>query len=65
MWDRVGRHLSGAMEMINQLNETVAVDNPDKELIVEFPRWTDIKEKGLGAFLHDPAKADPKKVFLN
>ena len=64
MWDRVGRHLSGALEMINQMNDFLT-DEPEKELLVEFPRHPDLKEKGLGAFLHDPATADPKKVFLN
>mgnify|MGYP001009012049 FL=1 len=64
MWDRVGRHLSGALEMINQMNDFL-IDEPEKELLVEFPRHPDLKEKGLGAFLHDPATADPKKVFLD
>jgi len=63
MWDRVGRHLSGTLAMIRQMNEFLA--DPSKELRVAFPSYPDLKERGLGSFLHDPAKADPAKVFLN
>jgi hypothetical protein len=64
MWNRVGRHLSGTIAMIRQMNDFQA-DQPEKELLVEFPGFNDLKEKGLGAFIHDPAKADPKRVFLD
>ncbi len=63
MWDRVGRHLSGTLAMIRQMNEFLM--DPSKELRVAFPAYPDLKERGLGSFLHDPAKADPAKVFLN
>ncbi len=63
MWDRVGRHLSGTLAMIRQMNDFLA--DPSKELRVVFPSYPDLKERGLGSFLHDPAKADPAKVFLN
>ena len=63
MWDRVGRHLSGTRAMIRQMNEFLM--EPSKELRVSFPAYSDLKERGLGSFLHDPAKADPAKVFLN
>ena len=63
MWDRVGRHLSGTLAMIRQMNDFLM--DPSKELRVVFPAYPDLKERGLGSFLHDPAKADPAKVFLN
>lgn len=67
MWNRVGRHLSGTLEMLNQLNEymTEEAETPEKEIIVEFPRWSDLEEHGVGYYLHDPDKADPGKVFYN
>ena len=63
MWDRVGRHLSGTLAMIRQMNDFTA--DPAKELIVSFPKYTDLKEKGLGAFYHDPAASDPTRVHWN
>ena len=63
MWDRVGRHLSGALAMIQQMNDFLM--EPEKELQLSFPNYSDLKEHGLGHFLNDPAKADPAKVFLN
>ncbi len=72
MWDRVGRHLSGTMAMIRQMND-FQMDEPEKELLVEFPTYLEIKSRveelgpnrGLGSYIHDPAKADPARVFLN
>lgn len=61
MWHRVGRHLSGTLAMIRQMNQF----EPDKELLVSFPGYNDLKTNDLGPFFHDPAKADPRKVFLN
>ena len=63
MWDRVGRHLSGALAMIQQMNDFLM--EPEKELQLSFPNYSDLKEHGLGHFLNDPSKADPAKVFLN
>ena len=63
MWDRVGRHLSGTLAMIKQMNDFMA--DPAKELRVSFPSYTDLKEKGLGAFYHDPARAEPARVHWN
>ncbi len=58
---RVGRHLSGALEVIVQMGEFF----PDKSIGVTWPTYADVMEKGVGAFLHDPAKADPRRVHLN
>jgi len=59
LWYRSGRHLSGALEAINQMNAFM----PEKEVIVEWPTYNDLKEHDCGYFLHDPAAADPKLVF--
>jgi len=59
LWYRSGRHLSGALEAINQMNAFM----PEKEVIVEWPTYNDLKEHDCGYFLHDPSTADPKLVF--
>lgn len=64
MWNRVGRHLSGTLAMIRQMNDFQA-DKPEQQLLVEFPNFKDLKEHDIGYFLHDPAKAKPSNVFLN
>ncbi len=51
LWYRVGRHLSGAMEFINQ----VAMFEPDKEVIVSWPLYEDLEANGCGYYLHNPA----------
>ena len=38
---------------------------PAKKIGVTWPTYADVMEKGIGAFLHDPAKADPRRVFTN
>ncbi len=58
---RVGRHLSGTMEVIKWMNDFF----PEKEIIVEFPLYADLMEKGAGYFLHNPGKADKNKLFYN
>ncbi len=56
---RVGRHLGGAAEIIKQMGEFY----PEKAVGVSWPTYTDVMEKGIGAFLHDPAKAPAERVF--
>ncbi|MCR4403472.1 MAG: succinylglutamate desuccinylase/aspartoacylase family protein [Firmicutes bacterium] len=58
---RVGRHLSGTLETVRQMNAFF----PEKELLVSFPSYGDVMENGCGHFLHDPSQADPTRVFLN
>jgi hypothetical protein len=58
---RVGRHLAGAAEVIKQMGEFF----PEKAMGVNWPTYPEMMQRGLGAFLHDPAKADPKRVFTN
>jgi hypothetical protein len=58
---RVGRHLGGAAEIVKQMGEFY----PAKKLGVAWPTYAEVMEKGVGAFLHDPGKADRRRVFLN
>jgi hypothetical protein len=56
---RVARHLAGAAEIIKQMGEF----HPEKTIVVSWPTYAEVMEKGVGAFLHDPAKAPPERVF--
>jgi predicted deacylase len=58
---RVGRHMS----TILQLLELWSGDHPDKAVEVSgVPRYAEVVEKGVGAFLKDPKAADAAKVFF-
>ena len=59
MWYRVGRHLSGALEVINQ----TAGFMPEKECIVSWPTFADLEAHHCGYFLHNPETADPNSVY--
>jgi len=58
---RVGRHLAGAAEVITQMGEFY----PAKKVGVTWPTYADVMKHGIGYFLHDPAKADRSRVFVN
>ena len=58
---RVARHLAGAAEVIKQMGEFY----PAKTVHVTWPTYPEVMEKGVGHFLHDPAKAEKKRVFKN
>lgn len=49
LWYRVGRHLSGTMEMI----EMVSMFEPDKTIICSWPSYEELEEYDCGYFLHD------------
>ncbi|MBQ0071956.1 MAG: hypothetical protein KBS81_08940 [Spirochaetales bacterium] len=55
LWYRVGRHLSGAMEMINM----VSMFDPDKAIEVYWPSYEELEAYDCGYFFHDddPANA--------
>jgi len=56
---RVGRHTSTVLQIL----ELWSADHPEKAVIVSgVPRYTEVVEKGLGAFLRDPRATDPSKV---
>ena len=33
------------------------------KVLAAWPTYAEVREKGIGAFLHDPAGADPSRVF--
>ena len=50
---RVARHIKSIEEIINSFNEL----NPDQAVVVDgIPSYTDLVNKGVGAFLHAPEK---------
>jgi len=58
---RVARHLAGAAEIIRQMGEFY----PEKRMDVSWPTYAEVMQHGSGYFLHDPATADPRRVFRN
>ncbi len=58
---RVARHLGGALEIIKQMGEFY----PAKTVGVAWPTYADVMAHGVGYYLHDPASADRRRVFLN
>ncbi len=58
---RVGRHCSAIIHILELWSE----ENPEKAVVArEIPRFVQVKEKGVGFFLRDPAQADPKKIYF-
>lgn len=56
---RVGRHTSTVLQIL----EIWSGDHPERAVVVSgVPRFTEVVEKGLGAFLKDPRSADPARV---
>jgi hypothetical protein len=40
-------------------------ENPDKPLTCSnVPKYADVIKNGIGYYLHNPAKADKKQVFI-
>ena len=57
---RVGRHCSTILRVLDVWSE----DHADKAITMKnVPRYAEVIARGVGAFLHDPSKADPKSVF--
>jgi hypothetical protein len=57
---RVGRHCSTLIQVLS----VWSADHADKAVIMTgVPKYAEIIQKGVGAFLHDPAKSDPKKIY--
>lgn len=56
---RVGRHCSTILHILELWSE----ENQEKAVIVkDVPRYAEVIEKGTGHFLHDPSKADLKRI---
>lgn len=57
---RVGRHCSTILQILELWSE----EHPGKSVMVKgVPRYAEVIEKGIGNFLRDPAKADPKRIY--
>jgi hypothetical protein len=57
---RVGRHCSTIIQVLDVWSQ----DHADKAVIMKnVPKYAEVIQKGIGAFLHDPAKADPKRIY--
>jgi len=57
---RVGRHCSTILQILELWSE----EKPEKSVMVNgMPRYAEVIEKGIGNFLHDPAKADPNRIY--
>jgi hypothetical protein len=56
---RVGRHCSTLIHILELWSD----ESPHKAVVAkEIPRYAEIIKKGIGFFLHDPAKAAPGKI---
>jgi hypothetical protein len=52
---RVGRHTSAILQIL----EVWSGEKPERGIVLTgVPRYSEVIEKGTGAFLHDPSKAD-------
>jgi len=52
---RVGRHTSAILQIL----EVWSGEKPERGIVLTgVPRYSEVIEKGAGAFLHDPSKAD-------
>jgi hypothetical protein len=57
---RVGRHCSTIIQVLNVWSE----DHADKAVVMKnVPKYAEVIQKGTGAFLRDPAKAEPKTIY--
>jgi predicted deacylase len=56
---RVGRHMSTVLQIL----EIWSGDHPDRAVAVTgVPRYSEVVEKGTGAFLRDPKTVEPAKI---
>jgi predicted deacylase len=57
---RVGRHCSTIIQVLDLWSQ----DHADEAIAVKnVPKYNEVVQKGVGVFLHDPAKAAPKTVY--
>jgi hypothetical protein len=57
---RVGRHCSTILTVL----DVWSTDHPGRGVVLGgVPKYAEVIAKGTGAYLRDPAKADPKTVF--
>lgn len=59
---RVGQHSSVMLEILRQYSKKF----PERAIVLsDVPRYADIVKNGVGYYLHDPAKAEKGKIYLN
>jgi hypothetical protein len=57
---RVGRQCSTILSVL----DLWTMDHADRGIVLKnVPKYAEVIERGTGAFLKDPAKADPKSVY--
>jgi hypothetical protein len=57
---RVGRHCSTIIQVLDVWSQ----DHADKAVVIKnVPKYAEVIQKGIGAFLHDPAKSDMKNIY--
>ncbi|MBN2415052.1 succinylglutamate desuccinylase/aspartoacylase family protein [bacterium] len=62
MKNRVGQHCSVILEIMNQLSQA----SPERAVVAEnVPRYKDVLEHDVGYYYHNPATADPARVYPN
>lgn len=62
MEKRVGQHCSVVLEIIRQYSRKFE----DRAIQIQnVPRYADVVKTGIGAYYHDPAKADKKSIWNN
>ena len=58
---RVGRHCSTILQVL----DVWSADHAENAVILKnVPKYAEVIAKGVGAFLRDPSKADPKRVYF-
>ncbi len=56
---RIGRHTSAVLQTMESWTEA----HPENGFVCTgVPKYTEVIENGAGAYLHNPAKADPKRI---
>jgi len=57
---RVGRHCSTILQILELWSE----EHPEKGVVVKnIPCYDELIDRGIGPFLHDPSRADAKRIF--
>ena len=58
---RVGRHTSAVLQTMESWTE----EYPEKGIVCRnVPQYADVVENGVGFYLHDPSKADLKRIYF-
>ena len=58
---RVGRHTSAVLQTMESWTE----EYPEKGIVcLNVPQYADVIENGVGFYLHDPSKADLKRIYF-